>query len=81
MGGRDATVSDRHGDSRPALWAKAPTGEQQALVGADPSRYPVHDGRVETTFGHGARTHRDITRERNTHERNHSERAPTAGSG
>jgi hypothetical protein len=30
---------DHHGDGRLALWVKAPTGEQEALVGADPVRY------------------------------------------
>jgi hypothetical protein len=32
---------DHHGDDRLALWVKAPTGEQQGLVGADPARYFV----------------------------------------
>jgi len=30
---------DHHGDGRLALWAKAPAGEQQALVGGYPERY------------------------------------------
>ncbi|HEY4314790.1 MAG TPA: MmcQ/YjbR family DNA-binding protein [Actinomycetes bacterium] len=30
---------DHHGDGRLALWVKAPAGEQEALVGADPVRY------------------------------------------
>jgi len=30
---------DHHGDGRLALWLKAPAGEQEALVGADPVRY------------------------------------------
>lgn len=32
---------DHHGDGRLALWVKAPPGEQQGLVGADPDRYFV----------------------------------------
>ena len=32
---------DHHGDGRLALWVKAPTGEQAALVGADAKRYFV----------------------------------------
>lgn len=32
---------DHHGDGRLALWAKAPPGEQEALVGTDPTRYFV----------------------------------------
>jgi hypothetical protein len=32
---------DHHGDGRLALWVKAPKGEQQALVSADPRRYFV----------------------------------------
>jgi len=32
---------DHHGDGRLALWAKAPAGDQQALVGGDPERYFV----------------------------------------
>jgi hypothetical protein len=32
---------DHHGDGRLALWVKAPAGEQQSLVGADPDRYFV----------------------------------------
>jgi hypothetical protein len=30
---------DHHGDGRLALWVKAPRGEQEALVAADPGRY------------------------------------------
>lgn len=30
---------NHHGDGRLALWVKAPPGEQEALVGADPVRY------------------------------------------
>jgi hypothetical protein len=30
---------DHHGDGRLALWVKAPAGEQEALVAADPVRY------------------------------------------
>jgi hypothetical protein len=32
---------DHHGDDRLAVWVRAPAGEQQALVGADPGRYFV----------------------------------------
>lgn len=32
---------DHHGDGRLALAVKAPPGEQEALVGADPRRYFV----------------------------------------
>jgi hypothetical protein len=32
---------DHHGDGRLALWVKAPRGEQEALVAADPARYFV----------------------------------------
>jgi hypothetical protein len=32
---------DHHGDGRLALWVKAPRGEQEALVSADPGRYFV----------------------------------------
>ena len=32
---------DHHGDDRLALWVKAPPGEQQALVDAEPDRYFV----------------------------------------
>ena len=32
---------DHHGDDRLALWLKAPPGEQETLVGADPGRYFV----------------------------------------
>jgi hypothetical protein len=32
---------DHHGDGRLALWIKAPRGEQEALVSADPVRYFV----------------------------------------
>jgi hypothetical protein len=41
-GGRFAwLLCDHHGDGRLALWVKAPPGEQDALVGADPVRYFV----------------------------------------
>jgi hypothetical protein len=30
---------DHHGDGRLALWVKAPAGEQEALVAADPVRF------------------------------------------
>jgi hypothetical protein len=30
---------DHHGDGRLAVWVKAPRGEQEALVAADPGRY------------------------------------------
>ena len=32
---------DHHGDGRLALWVRAPKGEQQSLVAADPARYFV----------------------------------------
>jgi hypothetical protein len=32
---------DHHGDGRLALWAKAPAGDQSALIRADPVRYFV----------------------------------------
>lgn len=32
---------DHHGDGRLALWVKAPRGEQEALVAADPARFFV----------------------------------------
>ncbi len=32
---------DHHGDGRPALWVKAPPGEQESLVSADARRFFV----------------------------------------
>jgi hypothetical protein len=34
-------LAGHHGDGRLALWAKAPAGEQEALVSTDPRRYFV----------------------------------------
>lgn len=34
-------LDNHHGDGRIALWCKAPPGAQEALVGADPTRFFV----------------------------------------